>query len=145
LNVVSIRAINVDSPVPLEELERYSLRVLESLGKDRWDVSILLCDDQYIHELNGRYRDRDEPTDVLSFAQDSNYETEGYYVAGDIVISVDTMKKNADDHHISEKDETRRLLVHGLLHLAGMDHDEESSEGEMLDLQERILRENSGD
>jgi len=141
LNVVEINAINVAKPVWTKELEGFCLHVLKRLGRKRWNVSILLCDDAFIRALNGRYRGKYEPTDVLSFGQGPHDEVEGFHVAGDIVISLETMKKNAAEHDIPEEGEVKRLLVHGLLHLSGMDHGENDTGGEMLDLQERILGE----
>ncbi|MBN1685748.1 MAG: rRNA maturation RNase YbeY [Spirochaetales bacterium] len=144
MNVVEIRVINVNSELPLESLKGFCLSVLEELGKNRWDVSVLLCDDAYMSELNGKFRGKYRPTDVLSFGQGAGFETEDYHVAGDIAISVETMKKNAAEQQVSETEEMRRLLVHGILHLAGMDHGEDAVDGEMLDLQERILRNYAG-
>ena len=143
MNVVEIHAINIDSSEHCEEdLKDFCLHVLKELGKNSWSVSILLCDDAFIRELNGKYRRIYEPTDVLSFCQNTSNKAEGFYVAGDVVISVETMKKNALEQKIPEKNELKRLLAHGILHLAGMDHDGRA--GGMLDLQERILSDYSG-
>jgi probable rRNA maturation factor len=143
LNVVEIRAINVDNPIRQDEIESFCLRVLRELGKQGWNVSVLLCDDSCIQELNSNYRGIDKPTDVLSFSQEMNLPNRENCLAGDVVISIETMKKNAQEFGVSEPDELKRLLAHGILHLAGMDHDTDAEEGEMLDLQEKILK--SGD
>lgn len=97
-------------------------------------VSLLITDDEKIKELNKEYRNIDSPTDVLSFPQDD--ET----VFGDIVISLDTLLRNADELKVSPKDEYFRLLLHSFLHLLGYDHASNDFENEpMLLLQEKIL------
>jgi probable rRNA maturation factor len=126
-------------------LESFCLGVLEDIGKRRWSVSIVLCDDSFIRELNGTYRGIYEPTDVLSFAQNTEFQSEDLHLAGDVIVSLETMKKNAQNLNTSEKHELKRLLVHGILHLAGMDHEKDATEGGMLDLQESILKNNSGE
>ena len=65
---------------------------------------------------------------------------EARYVAGDIVISVDTLKKNANYFSVSENEELKRLIIHSILHLSGMDHSDNSKDQPMLVLQEDILK-----
>jgi len=60
-------------------------------------------------------------------------------LAGDIVISIDTLFRNADEFNVAVDEELKRLLIHGILHLSGMDHSDNSPEQEMLKLQESIL------
>ena len=104
----------------------YEQTVLEKLGYDNEEISILFCDDEFIHQLNKEYRDIDNPTDVLSFENGMEYtDDEGtWYSAGDIIISLDTLPKNADYFGVSPNEELKRLLIHGTLHLNGMDHGE---------------------
>ena len=98
-------------------------------------------------ELNSSYRNIDAPTDVLSFENDEEYEDEEgkWKCVGDIAISLDTLPVNAEYFNEDTNAELKRLLVHGLLHLNGMDHGEEHIEKgtapkcEMLVLQENIL------
>jgi probable rRNA maturation factor len=83
----------------------------------------------------------DAPTDVLSFPQDPDYATsawQGRVPAGDVVISLQTLGRNARIRKIGEEEELKRLLIHGILHLEGMDHEEENSE--MIRLQEHLLK-----
>jgi probable rRNA maturation factor len=122
----------------------FVLKVLEKLGIDNWEVSILFCDDSFIAELNARYRGIAAPTDVLSFSQAGGEASpspgeERRVLAGDIIISLAAMRRNAETAAVSENEEIKRLLVHGLLHLKGMDHEEASSD--MLNRQENLLRE----
>ena len=99
------------------------------------------------------YRDNeilifDEPTAVLSFAQVDSKEAfpakGGRFYAGDIVISMETLAKNAEYFGISVNEELKRLLVHGLLHLSGMDHENNDADQPMLVKQEKILNNFSG-
>ncbi len=102
---------------------------LAAAGIDGWDLSVLLTGDEEIRGLNARYRGKDRATDVLSFPQE---ELRGpgrrpvgaghRRAVGDIVISIETLRRNAADRGIDERDELARLAVHGILHLDGMDH-----------------------
>ena len=76
MNVVEIRVINVDNPIWLSELESFCLGVIKELGKDDWNVSVVICDDEFIRDLNETYRGIEGPTDVLSFPQEA--VVEGY-------------------------------------------------------------------
>lgn len=123
-------------------------QVLRELGHDQWEVSITLCDDEYIRTLNRDFRKKDEPTDILTFAQLENEFPAGgipggeSVPAGDIVISLDTLAKNTEYFVLSPNEELKRLLIHGLLHLNGMDHPEDDYDfqSDMLRVQEEILR-----
>jgi probable rRNA maturation factor len=100
-------------------------RALAAAGIDGWDLSVLLCSDEVIRALNARYRGIDRPTDVLSFSQAEGTRvarTGRRRIAGDLVISVETMRRNAAERGAGEEDELARLVVHGILHLDGMDH-----------------------
>ena len=123
-------------------------KVLDKLGKDKWEVSVLFTGDAFIQQLNREYRGKDEPTDVLSFAQVDSKEAfpdkGGRFYAGDIVISMETLAKNAEYFGISVNEELKRLLVHGLLHLSGMDHENNDADQPMLVKQEKILKKFSG-
>ena len=121
----------------------FILNVLEYLEKEDWDVSLHFCFDSFIQELNKTYRNIDSPTDVLSFEMGETYSDENRktrYVAGDIVISIDSLKKNAIEFSVSENEELKRLIIHSILHLSGMDHSDNSKDQPMLILQEDILK-----
>ena len=115
----------------------------ENCAKDA-EVSILLTDNTQIAELNEQYRDVKGPTDVLSFSQtegeDSSVPGIGENLLGDVVISVETAQKQADEQGKSLDDEIDMLLAHGLLHLLGYDHAEEDEERVMFAKQEEILK-----
>ena len=137
----------VDEPAWFEKVEPFVQKALSELKFDGEEISMLLCNDTYMQELNKTYRNIDSTTDVLSFENDEEYEDEEgkWKCVGDIVISLDTLPVNADYFEESRNAELKRLIVHGLLHLNGMDHGEEHIEKgtapqcEMLVLQEKVL------
>lgn len=139
----------VSEPDWLGNVEPFMQLVMKKLHFNHEEVSIMFCNDSYIQELNKNYRQIDSATDVLSFENGDEYEDEEgtWFCAGDIIISVETLPKNAAYFEVDENSELKRLLVHGLLHLNGMDHGDEhiekgvAPEGEMLVLQEQILEE----
>jgi probable rRNA maturation factor len=141
---VEVLVHNIDEPDWLLRAGDFARRVLERLEYHSWDFSILFCDDAHIRELNSTYRNKDSATDVLSFPQiddPSEIPESGTFFAGDIVISLDTLAENAAYFSVSEEEELKRLIIHGILHLGGWDHSDNSPEQEMLRLQERILAE----
>lgn len=117
--------------------------VLEKLEINDWEFSITFCDDNFIKELNREYRGKDSATDVLTFAQDDDplpFESpESFHNAGDIIISLHTLAENAEYFGIDEGEELKRLLIHGVLHLSGLDHSDNSPQQEMLIYQEKIM------
>jgi probable rRNA maturation factor len=143
VNQVEISVEGIGTPDWLERARDFALAVLARRGVDGWDLSILICDDAFIRGLNRQYRDRDEATDVLSFEQGESYrgpDGEERFLAGDIVVSLDALARSAEEFGISKDEELRRLIAHGILHLSGMDHEDNDPSRPMLVLQEEILR-----
>lgn len=106
----------------------------------RAEVSVTLCDNERIHELNREYRGVDRATDVLSFPLFDD-EVEGEECAlGDIVISLEKAQAQAEEYGHSFEREVAFLCVHSVLHLLGYDHEEgKAEESEMFDKQKKIL------
>ena len=128
-------------PPWLEGCREFVAAALRELGAGDWELSILFCGDPFISELNRRYRGLEEPTDVLSFAQGPAFAAGAPArnpVAGDIVISLESLARNAATEGESRETELKRLLIHGMLHLQGLDHPEEGG-SEMLRVQEDLL------
>ncbi len=104
------------------------------------ELSLLLCDDAFIHALNRDYRGKDRPTDVLAFAQ---REGEGAdpddEILGDVVISIPTATRQAAARGHSTERELQVLLVHGFLHLLGYDHGDDEEEAEMQAAAAKLL------
>ncbi len=102
------------------------------------EVSVSFVNDEEIHELNKAYRDVDRPTDVLSFPMDEQQFVDPPML-GDIVVSVPTAVRQAQEYGHSLAREVAFLLVHGFLHLNGYDHEEPSDEQTMFALQDEVL------
>ena len=97
-------------------------RLLATVGRDDVSLSVALVNDAAIRALNREYRGKDKATDVLSFPLDDGPAADGETLLGDVVISVDTAKRQADDYDAPLQRELYRLLIHGILHLLGHDH-----------------------
>jgi probable rRNA maturation factor len=143
-NEVSIAWTDVSVPGWMAGVEDFCHEILKRTGIENWELSVMFCDDKYMRELNSKYRNKDAPTDVLSFSMQEDAtpwpDPQGkglFRMAGDIVISVETLERNALADAIPPQTELKRLLIHGILHLKGMDHTEEDAS--MIDLQEKIL------
>ena len=127
-------------------IDDFCQKILTRVSVDNWEFSIVFCDDEYIKKLNSDYRMKDEPTDILTFCEtDSDWnlqaeETECYY-AGDMAVSVETLERNAEYFGVDVNEELKRLLIHGILHLKGMEHKSNDEDDEMISLQEKILKE----
>ncbi len=128
--------------------------VLDFLGESSCEFSVSFVSDKTIQEMNLDYRGKDEPTDILSFVQSDDIEdfswpeiqmdaTDGppeeIKVLGDMVISLDTLKRNALSFSVEPDEELFRLLIHGLLHLLGEDHKTNDATEPMLVKQEQLL------
>ncbi|KAJ4850834.1 hypothetical protein Tsubulata_036588 [Turnera subulata] len=113
-------------------------------GFETVELTVMLCNDEFIRKLNKEWRDEDHATDVLSASQHIPELNLPILMLGDIVISVETAARQAEERGHSLVDEIRILLVHGLLHLLGFDH-EISEEAEVeMEKQEEFLLENLG-
>ncbi len=112
-------------------------RVLDHMDSPPSEVHILLTDDQHIRELNRQYRQIDDATDVLSFSDGSELP-EGRMLLGQLVISRDTARVQANLAGHSEIRELKELTLHGVLHLLGFDHHEDHGEMDELELRLRL-------
>jgi probable rRNA maturation factor len=127
----------------LKELLQYAAQTL-NIGDA--EMSITFVDNARIQEINKTYRDKDQPTDVISFAMEDEVEGEVTIVGvdmprvlGDILISIPKAKEQAEEHGHSFKRELGFLALHGFLHLLGYDHRNEEDEKEMFGLQNELL------
>jgi len=122
-------------------------RLLAAAGEAGSSLSLTLVGDDAMRELNRDHRGKDMPTDVLSFPLDGPSTTLRYvrddnagveHMIGDVVISVDTARKQAADYDAPLQRELERLLIHGILHVLGHDH-MEAGEREKMEAEERRL------
>jgi probable rRNA maturation factor len=121
-----------------ETLRTFAVAALERLGVAAAEIGVLVCDDATIRTLNRHFRDKDRPTDVLSFPA-AFAQPDGPPYLGDIAISLDTARCQADGAGVSLDRELRVLLMHGIVHLCGFDH--ETDEGDMDVVEKRLRRE----
>jgi probable rRNA maturation factor len=132
----------------VEPLARDAQVLLDALGLSEWELSLLVCDDLFIAPLNQQWRDKDGPTDVLSFPQldltgpdDAQLRNadDGPHLLGDVVISLDTAARQARERSHGVEDELRVLLVHGLCHLVGHTHEQDSTRARMREREAALL------
>ena len=117
-----------DLQISIEHLEKIANRLTER------DIELVLCDNEFIQDLNNTHRRKNDPTDVLSFPMRGSWEHEP---VGSIVISMDKVKKEAARLGHTEKDELALLFIHGVLHLLGYDHEKDN--GEMRAMEEKLI------
>jgi len=143
---VDIRTKNTGGTIDPRPIRRRALRLLEALGGPPTELSILLCDDDVIHELNRSYRSIDRPTDVLAFPLLDHGEDppEAPRALGDVVISVETAARQARRRRRPLLAEVTTLLIHGVLHLLGHDHQGDREKRVMDALARRLEQEISG-
>nr|WP_316246597.1 rRNA maturation RNase YbeY [Sutcliffiella horikoshii] len=111
------------------------------------ELSVTFVDNDRIQEINREYRDKNQPTDVISFAMEEmgegeikiHYDEDAPRMLGDIIISIPKAEEQAEEYGHSVKRELGFLALHGLLHLLGYDHENESDEKVMFDKQKEIL------
>jgi rRNA maturation RNase YbeY len=115
-------------------------RALKHLGQASAEVCVSLVSDAEIQALNRQYRHKDRPTDVLAFPVREGERIPGdEQHLGDVVISVDTARRQAEEHGRSLEEELATLLIHGLLHLLGYDHERSPAEARKMRQLERRL------
>jgi len=105
-----------------------------ALGAVEGDIVVLLTDDAAVRELNGRFRDKDRPTNVLSFPAPEN----AFPHLGDIVLAYGVCATEAEAQSKTLADHLSHLVVHGVLHLLGRDH-EDDAEAEEMEAEERDI------
>ena len=105
-------------------------RVIDSYGRKAGDIGYMFVNDEKILEVNREYLGHDYYTDVITFDYD-----EGDVVSGDIVISLDTVKTNAEQFCKAYPDELNRVIIHGILHLCGL-NDKGPGERELMEAAE---------
>ncbi|SRR6266516_6766331 len=136
-----IEVVNRQRKLPLDcgRWQAFARKALLVMPVDAAGVTIVFVSDRVMRELNRRWRRKDETTDVLSFPaeQDQFEKLEGLSL-GDVVISVEQAARQAVENGLQFDEEVSQLILHGLLHLCGYDH--ETDKGEMNRLELRLRR-----
>lgn len=137
---VSVRNRQRKFKLDLSKIKKSAAMILEILGKEEAMVSLLFVNDAAIQKFNLQFRKINRPTDVLSFPGGAPLPgTTGEWL-GDIVISVETAVRQAKQLGHSRDQEIRFLMIHGLLHLLGWDHERSPTEAKkMYELQRNLM------
>ena len=134
--------ISLTKNISEEEISKLTELILSYLEQDNLtELTIMLVNDTYIHGINKKYRNKDNPTDVISFVNNPEVIIPNKYL-GDIIISLDTAEKQAEEQKVELIEEITRLLTHGILHLIGYEHENVSINiaNKMFDKQEEIIK-----
>jgi probable rRNA maturation factor len=130
------RAVAIDQ----KWLGRTAEAVLSAARAETAELSVLLVSDQRMRALNRRYRNKDRATDVLAFPlREGRFSRFRGALLGDVVISMQTAKRQAKEFGHSLCDEIARLLVHGILHLLGYDHERNVRDAAVMERKERAI------
>ena len=117
------------------QYEDWISRIIESEGFEEGEINYIFCDDEYLHKINVEYLDHDTLTDIISF----DY-TVGNLIQGDIFVSIERVRENADDFKVSFDEELRRVLSHGVLHYCGYKDKSEADEALMRAKEEEKMQ-----
>jgi len=145
-HIVDIQVEEQLGPVDIKPLREAALATLAQQGvREACEVVAVISDDAALHDLNARFRGIDAPTDVLSFADDTRgpfADGSGKFprYLGDIVISIDRAREQAEAAGATVEQELQLLTVHGVLHLLGYDHAEPAEKATMWAAQAAILK-----
>jgi probable rRNA maturation factor len=115
-------------------------RILADLGLPEAELSLLLVDDKQIQELNHRFLGRDKPTNVLAFSmREGEYSSLHPHLLGDLVISIETAKRQSKQSGLNEMEMITLLVIHGILHLLGYEHEGTKKEARKMAAKQKEL------
>ena len=125
--------------VPTRPLKKIAQAILDSVGRKDAELSLALVGNAEMRRLNAAYRKKDYPTDVLSFPIDGAPSSAGRLL-GDVVISVDKAREQATQRGRTEHEEIVTLLIHGIVHLLGYDHERSAKDARAMKRLENKIR-----
>jgi probable rRNA maturation factor len=126
--------------LPSRKLKKVAQKVLEMVEQDQAELCLVLVGNAEMRKLNAKFRNKDYPTDVLSFPAGDELPT-GVRLLGDVVISVEKAKEQAKERRRTLSEEIVILLIHGVVHLLGYDHERSPKDARIMDrLEKKIYR-----
>ena len=124
----------------LKKVRRATQRILTELGLLDADLSVVLVDDARIRDLNRQYLNRDKPTNILAFPmREGEFSTLHPNLLGDLVISVETARRQSDRFGLDDMEMVILLMVHGVLHLIGYEHEGTKKGAREMSLKQKEL------
>lgn len=131
---MEVKYVNQDEfEIDVAPFSSYTKKLSASIATQGGLLNVVFVNDKYIRAINKAYRSKDEPTDVLSFPYN-----EGQLV-GEVYISVETATRQAKDQKHSLSDELIKLIVHGILHIHGYDHEQDDDYKKMFEVEKKVL------
>ena len=132
---VTFHAEGVDFPaIDKKKVADWIRSVAKEYGKKTGEIAYLFCNDNKILAVNQQFLGHDYYTDIITF----DYSEEDC-LSGDIFVSIDTVRSNADLYRVSYQEELHRVVIHGILHLCGMKDESEQEKEEMREAENRAL------
>ena len=122
---------------PSRKLEKIADAILKLVGRDEAELSLALIGNAEMRQLNARYRHKDYPTDVLSFPIEGTVAESG--LLGDVILSVEKARQQAKERRHSVDLEMATLLIHGIVHLLGYDHERSAKDARAMGRVEKKL------
>jgi len=123
IDFFSETAFSLQNP---DGIARWISKIVNCLKREEGEISYIFCDDQYLHKLNLEFLNHDTLTDIISF--DNSL---GNQINGDIFISIERVKENADTYKTNFEDELHRVIIHGVLHYCGF-NDKNKAEATLM-------------
>lgn len=135
--MAAIQFATKNTTYKLKEKERIATwveRVILMFHKFPGDIQYIFCDDDFLAEMNQQYLEHDTLTDIITF----NYNS-GHYISGDIFISIDRIKENAATYKTTIDEELHRVMIHGILHLCGLNDKSPKDKKQMQEKENEAL------
>jgi rRNA maturation RNase YbeY len=137
--VIEFARLGAGKHYPIGALKKIAASILKALERSQAELSVALVGDQEMRPLNAKYRKKDKTTDVLSFPADPALPGQAGLL-GDVIISIEQAKRQARDRKTSLEIEMVILLIHGILHLLGYDHERSQRQAKiMATLEQKLL------
>ncbi|HPP87930.1 MAG TPA: rRNA maturation RNase YbeY [bacterium] len=115
-------------------------KILEILDLNNCELNVYIVSDNFIQKLNVEYRNKNKPTDVLSFSINEKNPETGKILLGELLLAIDTIINQAQEYNITPSEEFFRMITHGILHLIGMTHENANKKRKMTLKTNEILR-----